>query len=548
MIFFCTALHPQICALQNGLYPNAVMNESGEIICSAIHWNVPFLPVAQKISDDGKRMWTDDPKGIFLAPSHGENPYGLHEYHPPNILPADDGGAYFVFDYNWLLYIIGDIEYFKEKIYIQRISSNGDILWGNTGKLVVNKEIPDWGGSSTIYIEYASDGHILVYYVWYPHSYDYGNVGLEFDFYIQKINKDTGERMWGDLGKFFGTKMINIILGSSEQTYLLYNEYVLCLNKNGEELWHKKLLEGLKLYYHQNYATNDFGDVLILYRENKQIKGMMFNKNGEIQWQNKTLVENESDIVLPSDVKNWNNAGWLIATFYAGINFVDIAGENINVKQLLLPESNNSLQKIAPMADNSFYAMVTLGPFEPDGVNELKIYRVHQYGELLWEPVSRFIARGVDSQNCLLLGYDNNAYAVYEATSLFDPLWRPRGTFVQKVDKDGQTGYTTSIKSNTPVKNPQIYTFNTPNPFTKNTIFHINGMNPAKPHFLQLRIYNILGEEVKNYEVNTSNQHNISVQWNGTDNMDRSVSPGIYLYQTIMEGKIAAKGKLLKGK
>ncbi|MBN2411454.1 T9SS type A sorting domain-containing protein [candidate division KSB1 bacterium] len=546
MIFFCNALHPQVCALQNGMYPNAVMNKSGEIICSAIHWNVPFLPVAQKIGCDGKRMWTDDPSGIFLAPSHGVNPYGLHEYRPPKILPAEDGGAYFVFDYNWLLDIIGGIEYFKEKTYIQRVSPEGNLMWGNIGKQIVNEEITNGIGSFTHFVEYASDGNILVYYRWYHHSNE-SELG-ESEIYIQKINKDTGDRMWGDHGNFVNPKMTNIILGSTEQTYLLYNDYVLCLNKNGEELWYKKILEGFDLNLYQRYATNDYGDVIILYRENEQIRGMMFNNNGEFLWKNKVIVENGYKIFHNSEIKNWNNKGWLFATSDVGINFVDIAGENINIKQLLLPESNDRHQKMNIFDNNTFYTMVTLGPFEPDGVNELKIYRVNQYGELLWEPVSRFIARGVDSQNSFLLGYDNNAYAVYEATGLFDPLWRPRGTFVQKVDIDGQTGYTTSIKSNTHVKNQQIYTFNTPNPFTQNTIFHINGMNPAKPHFLRLKIYNILGEEVKNYKVNTSSQHNISVQWNGTDNMGRSVCPGIYLYQIIMEGKIAAKGKLLKGK
>ncbi|MCK4311236.1 MAG: S8 family serine peptidase, partial [Candidatus Cloacimonetes bacterium] len=96
---------------------------------------------------------------------------------------------------------------------------------------------------------------------------------------------------------------------------------------------------------------------------------------------------------------------------------------------------------------------------------------------------------------------------------------------------------------------------NYPNPF--NPAVAGAGRSPATTisfsvtqtsSFVTLEIYNIKGQKVKtlrisNTEHRTSNYE--SVTWNGTDENNRPVSTGIYLYQLKIDGKPVATKKML---
>lgn len=70
---------------------------------------------------------------------------------------------------------------------------------------------------------------------------------------------------------------------------------------------------------------------------------------------------------------------------------------------------------------------------------------------------------------------------------------------------------------------------NYPNPFNPSTTIQFK---TANLHELpQIEIYNLKGQKVKILPVSKSQNHSVSVIWNGTDDDDKPVSSGIYFYK-----------------
>jgi hypothetical protein len=81
---------------------------------------------------------------------------------------------------------------------------------------------------------------------------------------------------------------------------------------------------------------------------------------------------------------------------------------------------------------------------------------------------------------------------------------------------------------------------NHPNPFNPST--HINFDLPA-PSDVSLTIYNVLGQQVKNYnEFKSAGSH--SIVWNGTDNSGTQVASGVYFYR-LDAGQNSATKKMM---
>lgn len=92
---------------------------------------------------------------------------------------------------------------------------------------------------------------------------------------------------------------------------------------------------------------------------------------------------------------------------------------------------------------------------------------------------------------------------------------------------------------------PQIFELyqNYPNPFNPTTIIPFT---LRKPCFVELTIYNVLGQKVRtliNDFYNSTGSH--TVIWNGMDDSGMSVGAGIYIYQFKCNKQIATKKMLL---
>ena len=83
---------------------------------------------------------------------------------------------------------------------------------------------------------------------------------------------------------------------------------------------------------------------------------------------------------------------------------------------------------------------------------------------------------------------------------------------------------------------------NYPNPFNGSTIISFNAPGAGNA---VLNVYNILGQIVKTYNVNTLADAN-RIIWNGTDDKGRSVCSGVYFAQLKMQTKELNCSKLIK--
>ncbi len=81
---------------------------------------------------------------------------------------------------------------------------------------------------------------------------------------------------------------------------------------------------------------------------------------------------------------------------------------------------------------------------------------------------------------------------------------------------------------------PKPFTYNFPNPINPETTIYFS---LKKPSPVSLKIYNILGQEVKNL-LNDNLQSGLhSIVWNGTDNNGKTLENGIYFYKLKLKSE-----------
>ena len=111
------------------------------------------------------------------------------------------------------------------------------------------------------------------------------------------------------------------------------------------------------------------------------------------------------------------------------------------------------------------------------------------------------------------------------------------------VDDIHVEGYENSgIQNNLVSSNFNLSNF--PNPFNPSTEFRFQISDFSKLNSIELTIYNLKGQLIKNTSVILSGVEG-SVTWNGTDQKDQPVSSGIYLYRLSANGKNLASNKCL---
>ena len=71
---------------------------------------------------------------------------------------------------------------------------------------------------------------------------------------------------------------------------------------------------------------------------------------------------------------------------------------------------------------------------------------------------------------------------------------------------------------------------NCPNPFNPSTTLRFQ-ISPQVGELITLRVYDVMGREIKTLVNEKLSPGNYAVDWNGTDDTDRPVASGIYLYR-----------------
>ncbi len=100
----------------------------------------------------------------------------------------------------------------------------------------------------------------------------------------------------------------------------------------------------------------------------------------------------------------------------------------------------------------------------------------------------------------------------------------------------------TSVESSNVVPKEFSVAQNYPNPFNPSTIINYN---IPKSSFVSIKIYDMLGREVKTLVSSEKSAGSYDVQWNGDNNFGEHVASGAYIYRVIAGSHVAVKKMLL---
>lgn len=101
-------------------------------------------------------------------------------------------------------------------------------------------------------------------------------------------------------------------------------------------------------------------------------------------------------------------------------------------------------------------------------------------------------------------------------------------------------GLTVNAAPSDPNFKPDNYSLaqNYPNPFNSTTTIYYTLPQPAK---VTIKLYNVVGKEIKTLIEQAQSAGKNSIDWDGTDQSGRTVSSGVYFYRLTADGKIITK-------
>ena len=100
----------------------------------------------------------------------------------------------------------------------------------------------------------------------------------------------------------------------------------------------------------------------------------------------------------------------------------------------------------------------------------------------------------------------------------------------------------TGVSDETEIPSVFSVSQNYPNPFNPSTTIEF-GLPEAS--FVSIRIYNMLGQEVKTLLSSDFNAGTYRTVWNGTDNYGNKVASGTYIYRVTANNHVATKKLIL---
>jgi len=520
--------------LESGGAPSAVLNDKKEIICISNAPNSQSLLYAVKIDSNGNFLW----KNVQIRISMGELDGTSGEV---RILPRPDGGTYFIYDfYEYRGFEDGDNRtltiYYARYPHIQYVDALGNIKWGETGKRLTNMVVDFQGGADMQQISLAPDGNIMVYWTWFNEHRKAG-VANEFGTYVQKLDPVSGEFKFGDSGK----KLFNFIASSikespngniymSQDPYVFQNggDSVACFNSFAEKQWQ------LPLGTDPLMATNDYGELILINGTGQDLRAALFTGNGSTIWTDK-IISTSVKYLVPTMITNWMNNSWIFKMGEVG-NSVYCVDRN---GTMLWGESGKaaypSILNATPIDDES--VLVAFKKPDPTGnYDDLYLQKLNKNGDAVWNSDGIKIIENVMTDIIILPDKKGGAYLIIDAF----------GIYFQKVDKDGNLGNVTSVKSNEMNNNISVLTSVTCYPNPSNGIQTFNIKTKSGDELNEIILYDILGREVRKLNLVNPSGGEMFLRWDGKNNNGVYTAPGVYFYNMRTKNNINLSGKLLR--
>ncbi len=520
-----------ILVLQNGLAPTAVLTEKKDIYCVATDWIEQFPLVAAYIDSSGKSLWNN-----YTLPSLFPNYLDTNLH--PFILPSADGGVFIIFEYLQYKSTKYNVDFYAVYPHIQYIDASGNRKWGDYGKRLTNMEVDFQGGATIQGISFSLDGDILVFWTWYnldSLANDKGGGGT----FVQKVDALTGELKFGDSGRKLYQYGVYPIIKSETGNIYMYRDSVACFNSNLEKQWQLPLLDSIKNDI--LVGTNEYGELLIIYGTGKDLRGRLYNKNGNPIWIDKILTSSKTRI-LPEAVARWINDSWVFKMGQVS-NSVFCVDRNGNMKWgdsgIHVSERIISVSPID--SESILVAYLEQNLAEEFYIYDLYIQKLSISGELLWQSNGIKVVENSNLTCTILPDQNGGAFLLFDALTTDDPQFRPRGTYFQRVDKNGNLGLITSV--NNYQSSSDISTTTSavcyPNPFNPSTKIKYEIPTEGK---VTIKVYDVLGKEVSTLLNENKRAGSYEIEWNA-----KNYASGVYLYNlTTGNNSITKKMLLMK--
>jgi hypothetical protein len=530
-----------VLVLNNCLSPRAVMTDNKDIFCAATNWTELFPLITVRIGNDGTLLWNN----VRLSVPQNSFDTDGNAY----ILPRSDGGAYFAFEYHEFRSWQDGIEYYAKYPHIQYIDANGNVMWGPVGKRLTSMVVDFQAGANMQHICYAPDGDIMVYWTWFN---DHTGTGIENEFgtFVQKVDPSTGELKFGESGsKLFNSGASPIKQSPTGNIYMFSYSYqggcdsITCFNVFAERQWQIPLSPEID----NNFIvdTNDYGELLIIYGTNEDIHASLYDENGSPIWIDK-IISSSFKRIISFTIAQWGTDKWLFKIGELG-NLVFCIDRNGNpcwgdggIK------FSGGIHHVQPLDNESI--LVAFGKPNESGnfIYDLYIQKLSKNGEPLWQSEGIKVFENVNSSCVILPDKNGGAYLIFDALTQYEPQFRPRGTYLQKVDKDGNLGLITSIKNDKAINNTastaSVACY--PNPSNGMITFRLRTESGNAAN--ELILYDILGREVKRFNISSSFYGETFLQWDGKNSNGVKAAPGIYFYYMKIKNNINLSGKFLR--
>ncbi|MBD3338730.1 MAG: T9SS type A sorting domain-containing protein [Candidatus Lokiarchaeota archaeon] len=543
ILFYPSIIYAQIpkLMLDNALHPVACLDHKSNVICSGVNWIDSYSLVAQKINSLGEFLWADNIGGVTVS-----CPVNLNDaiFHEPSILPHEDGKVFFAFEYMEYLNRDDLAKFYYSKPKLQCVGTDGEILWRENGIDLTNMTVSLHGGASILGIRYDIDKDIMIFWSWLDVDSTRLRPNIEST-YIQKINPDDGEIILDSTGnKLLNEMAWGALLSKNGNSYLMHKRNVLCLNQTGDKVWDVEIFPDLN-FQNITYpaATNDIGDIFTIYVSSGGIRGRLFSAAGEPIWNDTIIIPGKSEVNSLGPITNWGNDKWVFAVD-KNIYCIRRNGKHLwNEEGIAIPDTG--LSKIECIAALDLNNLGLLYNFYPGSGTSLKMQKISIGGELMWDNSGIFIMEKVATNSIILPDSTGGAYIISDAHAIYEPEIRPRGTYVEKVDRMGNVGFATSVIKSSKELYPENFVIskNYPNPFSYMTKIFIDSRIEKYSEF-SIVIYNLLGKEVKRFRMNKEFNTSMQILWDGKDQFGVDVAEGVYIYQVANSDRVIATGKM----
>lgn len=461
---------------------------------------------AQRLDSNGFKMW--DSLGVPVAVKPSLKFVG-------GIISDGEGGAIIAWDDR------GDFPTNPTDLYIQRLDSNGNLIWNSGGVAIANSPASELFGSMVLDI----NGGVYV-------SYIELDSGIVFTHHLDA----KGNFLWGPPPPRIGG-------------FLIPDNHGGFIAVSG----------GRRAQRYDSLAQKVWGDTGILY-------------------------SSRGTSILDSRLIEDSNGGFIVTWLdYDGVFNYDIYAQRVDSLGnrlwgdegvLVGSQANNATFSPSIAPDEQGGAIIG---WEYPGSGLGFVSRISTVGLPLWGPEgisdtgsvyyvvsdlkggaiynrSQFFAQHIDSSGQIKWGNQGVKVTTRNVAGSFAPISDGRGgvlfywdefdIYCQLIDKDGNLGGKTDVEEEEEQRPliPRQFTLyqNYPNPFNSFTIIKFSTKRVSR---VELSIFNILGEKIKKIVDGVMPGGEHTVVWDGTNQNREEVSSGIYLYQ-LKVGELQQTKKL----